>query len=182
MYDSTLSQLSTVVPFVAVGFLYRVSITSITQCTAQPKLLQLKYPTGQSAISDKISIPKFLDLYRRDHAVILKIKSYLVFFKVTLYFQVCTESLACCPPERWSMKSNGKTDSAVLNNFRLLGFNIKFSIHFGLICLEWNAVLPSHWHKLASTKAHSLPIVTWILATLVASWSLFAALGAINKR
>jgi len=55
-----------------------------TVVQAYTQWLTLKYPTGQNAISRQpceIFIPKFLDLYGRDPAIILKFKN-LVFSRV----------------------------------------------------------------------------------------------------
>ena len=43
------------------------------------------------------------------------------------------------------MKPDGKIDniSAILNNFRQQGFNIEFSIHFGLVWNEMQFSLPT---------------------------------------
>jgi len=61
------------------------NFTLITHFTLTTVWLKLKYPTGQKAISQQpceIFTPKFLDLYGRDPATILKLKkNILVFFK-----------------------------------------------------------------------------------------------------
>ena len=64
--------------------------------------LKLKYPTGQNAISRQpceIFTPKFLDLYGRDPATILKLKKIFSFspklwlYKYSMpYFQFCRQS------------------------------------------------------------------------------------------
>ena len=53
--------------------------------------LELKYPTGQNAISRQpceIFIPKFLDLYKRDPATFLNLKKYFSFLQSYGYINI----------------------------------------------------------------------------------------------